>query len=249
MPAQREPVRATPPRVVRRDFPEVIELGGPGIEMPWGDDWQTEEVIALLEPMVQPARQERINRVLDARLSSVTILLDAPHDPHNGAAILRSADAFGVQCVHVVPREESFQASPNIAKGTERWVDVIRHTKPESAAEGLKAEGYQLVATHPEGRLRPADLRDLPKFALIMGNEHDGIRPEIEKHVDQTVQIPMVGFEESLYDSVSAAIMLHAGTLNRPGDLPDSLKRRLYARGLYRSINRGKEVLEGARAR
>ena len=67
--------------------------------------------------------------------------------------------------------------------------------------------------------------------------------------MDQTVQIPMVGFVESLNVSVSAAILLHAGTLNRPGDLPDSLKRRLYARGLYRSINRGKEVLEGARAR
>ncbi len=42
------------------------------------------------------------------RLDSVTVLMDAPHDPHNGAAVLRSCDAFGVQRLHIVERTESF---------------------------------------------------------------------------------------------------------------------------------------------
>ena len=101
------------------------------------EDYAPERVIATLEPLVTEARRARLQAVFAARLSSVTLVMDAPHDPHNGAAVLRSCDAFGVQQVHVVERQESFRAAATVAKGTQRWIEVVRHPHVASAVTAL----------------------------------------------------------------------------------------------------------------
>jgi hypothetical protein len=53
----------------------------------------------------------------------------------------------------------------------------------------------------------------------------------------------MRGFVESLNVSVTAAILLSAATRDRKGDLSPSELRRLYARGLYFSVDRPRELL------
>ncbi len=210
---------------------------------PWSADWSAEGVIEVLEPLVLAPRRERVRTVVEARLGSVVALMDAPHDPHNGAAVMRSCDAFGVQELHVVPRNEPFLVSGGVAKGTERWIDVIRHPTPEQAVQTLEGRGFELVATHPEGQLAPPDLADIPRLCLVLGNEHDGICEALQKAARRSVQIPMRGFVESLNVSVSAAVLLEAATRGRPGDLPEAEKRLLYARGLFRSVSRGADVL------
>ena len=57
----------------------------------------TERVIGLLEHLVTDRRRERLLEVVGSRLASVQVLFHAPHDPHNGAAVVRSCEAFGVQ--------------------------------------------------------------------------------------------------------------------------------------------------------
>jgi len=54
-------------------------------------------IARTLSEFVVPERAAGLRSVLDARLDSVTVVMDAPHDPHKGAAIIRSCDAFGVQ--------------------------------------------------------------------------------------------------------------------------------------------------------
>jgi len=215
----------------------------------WGPEWDAESVIALLEPMVVEPRRARLLSVIEERVASVTVLMDAPHDPHNGAAVLRSADAFGVGTVHVVPRRESFLISTSVAKGTERWVDTIEHATPEAAITTLVDAGFELVATHPKGDCLPGDLAALPKLALVFGNEHDGISETLTRAATRAVRIPMRGFVESLNVSVSAAILLAAATNGRPGDLDPETKRLFYARGLYRTVARAGEILEAAGSR
>lgn len=211
--------------------------------VPWGPEHTAEEVIALLEPLVLEARRSRLAEVLGQRLGSVSVLMDAPHDPHNGAAILRSCDAFGVQTVHVVPRHEEFLVSGTVAKGTERWVDVVEHASPEAAVAQLSSQGFTLVATHPRGALVPEDLAQIPRLCLVLGNEHDGISRALSEAAGHCVRIPMRGFVESLNVSVSAAILLAMATRGRPGDLDDATRRTLYARGLYATVNRAAEIL------
>lgn len=201
-------------------------------------------MIEVLEPMVLDLRKERIAQVLAERKQSVTVLMDAPHDPHNGAAVLRSCDAFGVQEVHVIPRREPFLASNMVAKGAERWVDLIEHKSPAEAAAELQARGFELIATHPAGELVPEDLERVPRLALVLGNEHDGIAEELRLLATRSVRIPMVGFVESLNVSVSAALLLWAATRGRPGDLGAEARERLYARALCHSVKRARDVLQ-----
>jgi tRNA (guanosine-2'-O-)-methyltransferase len=197
--------------------------------------------------MVGEPRKERILSVLSQRLMSVTVLLDRPHDPHNGAAVMRSCEAFGVQSVHVIPSEEEFLASNVVAKGSERWLDVTSHATPKLAVTALSGAGYEIITTHPKGELEPEALADIPRVALVLGNEHGGVSPVLEQSAGRSVRIPMVGFVESLNVSVSAAILVRAAARGRPGDLTREQRDRLYARGLFHSLQRSPEILAALR--
>jgi tRNA (guanosine-2'-O-)-methyltransferase len=205
-----------------------------------------ERVIRLLEPLVLPRRKERLLGVLGRRLASVSVVFDAPYDPHNGAAVVRTCDAFGVQTLHVV-QEKPFLAAGSVARGAEKWVDVVTHATPRSAIDALRAEKLVLVGAHPEGELTPEDLTSLPRFALVVGNERDGIRPELADACEKRVRVPMRGFIESLNVSVTVAILLQAATRGREGDLDEATVRRLYARGLYFSVPHAEDVLASDR--
>jgi tRNA (guanosine-2'-O-)-methyltransferase len=203
----------------------------------------TAEVARVLEEFVTPERRARLRSVIDARLDSVTVLMDAPHDPHNGAAVLRSCDAFGVQRLHVVERLEQFLAAKTVARGSERWVDARTYSTSEAAIEALRASGHELVATHPAGELTPGDLATIPRLALVLGNERDGIHETLVRACPRSVRIPMRGFVESLNVSVTAAILLEHATAGRPGDLPEAERAWLYARALVLTVQHAAEVL------
>jgi tRNA (guanosine-2'-O-)-methyltransferase len=230
---------------VRRDSEDVwCAADLDAARLPWDPGaWSADRVIALLEPLALEARRARLWSVIEQRLGSVVLLMDAPHDPHNAAAVLRSCDAFGVQQLHVAIRNEPLQVGRAVAKGTERWVDVVNHTSPEAAVEALRGRNFELVSTHPAGQLCPEDLRDVPRLCLVLGNEHDGICERLEQAASRSVRIPMRGFVESLNVSVSAAILLAAATAGRPGDLGPAERRILYARALLRSVPRSREIL------
>lgn len=202
-----------------------------------------ERVIALLEPIVLDRRRERLLDVIHARLESVQVVFDAPHDPHNGAAVVRSCEAFGVQYVNIVERWESFLLASSVSRGSEKWVDLRRWKKAEDAVARLREDGYELVGASADGELAPSDLARIPRLALVLGNERDGIADDLQAACARKVRVPMRGFVESLNVSVSAAILLAAATAGRPGDLSEPERRRLYARGLYLSVERADDVL------
>jgi tRNA (guanosine-2'-O-)-methyltransferase len=199
--------------------------------------------VRVLEPLVTDRRRQRIRDVIEARLASVRVVFDAPHDPHNGAAIVRSCEAFGVQRLHVIERRERFLAAASVARGAEKWVDVVCHQDAASAVNALRSAGFELVGAHPEGELSPSDLALLPRLALVVGNEREGIGADLTGACTRRVRVPMRGFVESLNVSVTAAILLCQATQGRRGDLEEDAKLRIYARGLYFSVEHADEIL------
>lgn len=206
-------------------------------------DLDPARVIEALEPHVGDERKGRLLHVLRQRLGSVTVLFDAPYDPHNGAAVIRSCDAFGVGRLHVVERQKPFLMAKSVARGSEHWVEVSRHREPAVAAEGLKRAGFTLVGAEAGGTLTPPDLAKIPRLCLVLGNEKDGIADELRARCDAYVGVPMRGFVESLNVSVTSAILLAAATIGRPGDADPAELARLYARALVLSVAQPAEVL------
>jgi tRNA (guanosine-2'-O-)-methyltransferase len=221
----------------------------PGVEFanarpPRAEAHAPEKVVRILEPLVTEARRARLSEVIARRLSSVAVVFDAPYDPHNGAAVVRSCEAFGVQSLHVVERQGTpFVVARAVARGAEKWIDVVRHAHAASLLAWARDTGMPLVAAHPDGELAPEELASMPRIAIVLGNERDGIREPIARACAARVRVPMRGFATSLNVSVSAAILLHAATRGRAGDLELQSRRRLYARGLYLSVPHAEDVL------
>jgi tRNA (guanosine-2'-O-)-methyltransferase len=230
---------------MRRRTPGVLtaaELHDPRIVL--AENARAAEVVRALEPMTTERRRARVKGVIAQRLASVAVLFDAPHDPHNGAAVVRSCEAFGVQSLHVVERVERFLAAASVARSAEQWIDVVCHKTAESAVEAVTRAGLEMIAAHPDGELVPEDLAGVPRVAIVLGNERDGISEDLAARCKRRVRVPMRGFVESLNVSVTAAILLSSATRGRAGDLDEEARVRLYARGLYYSIPRAGEVLE-----
>jgi tRNA (guanosine-2'-O-)-methyltransferase len=177
-----------------------------------------------------PERQARILSVVDARLCSVTVVLDRLFDPHNTAAILRTAEALGLCKVHVVPHQgEDGVAHRRVTQDADKWLDVELHADGAAAAAGLRASGFEVWAGHLDAGARL--YTDLPAdrpVALLFGNEHQGPEASTLSSCTGTFRIPMAGFTRSFNVSVAAGIALARQTsarrhhLGAAGDLPGS---------------------------
>ena len=90
----------------------------------------------------------------------MTILTDNTFHPQNASALVRHCEAFGVQDLHTVETMCRFDPSVNIVRGTDKWIDIIRHDSTEEAIASLKASGYRIVAHNaPPRELHARDLR------------------------------------------------------------------------------------------
>jgi tRNA (guanosine-2'-O-)-methyltransferase len=199
-------------------------------------------VTAAMRPLLSQERITRIEAVLDARLSGLTVALENLHDPHNGAAAIRSMEAFGLTTLHVAEPVEPFQFSPQVTIGCEKWIDVVRYPSFAACAGALKEAGFLLYAARPGGDRDPGSLDVSRPAAVVFGNERDGLTPEAVDLCDHRVAIPMHGFTQSFNLSVSVALTVHRlaerrrRLLGRAGDLGagkrDLLRARWYAQGV-----------------
>lgn len=220
----------------------------------WGDrlarqilsgEIEASAVVRVLEPYASAKRQQLLRAVFARRIDNVTIVLDAVCDPHNGAALLRTCEAFGLARVHVIQRgASSLLAHAGVTRGTHKWVQTCSHRSAKECVEMLGGAGYVLVACDPRGELTPEDLAGMPRVALVLGNEHAGIAPELREACAHAVRVPMRGFAESLNVSVCGGILLAFATQGRDGDLSALEQERLYARGLAVSVPHAEALLD-----
>ncbi|MBE6213945.1 MAG: RNA methyltransferase [Rikenellaceae bacterium] len=156
-------------------------------------------------------RLEVLQRTLAQRTRYMTILTENTFHPQNASALVRHCEAFGLQDLHTVETLCKFNPNVNIVRGTDKWVDITRHSSTAEAISSLKAAGYRLVATTPHRESCTPETFDVEKgpFCLIFGTEHAGVSDEIMASADEYLRIPMCGMVESLNVSASAAILIY----------------------------------------
>jgi tRNA (guanosine-2'-O-)-methyltransferase len=205
-------------------------------------------VCEVLAPLLLDGRRERIDAAVATRLGGLRVLIENLHDPHNGAAVLRSAEAFGVQRVDVVESVEPFRFSSMVTQGCEKWLDLVRHSNTAAALRALRADGMSLYAAVPGAGARLEDLDFARPAAVMVGNEHAGLGAEAVGAADACFGIPLYGMTQSLNLSVAAALVIERATarrrqaLGRDGDLDDTQKLALRARYYAESV-RGADVV------
>lgn len=173
-------------------------------------------IVAEVEEYGYVSLEEVIKKHKDDKNVSLAIL-DGLEDPHNLGAILRSADASGIDGI-IIPKNRSVQLSSTVAKvstGAIEYVDVIQVVNLVNTIKTLKENGYWIIGLELDGSVDYRKQDYTGKIAVIIGSEGRGISKLVKENCDYLVNIPMVGHVNSLNASVSASILFYEILRNR----------------------------------
>lgn len=148
--------------------------------------------------------------VRSARSAPLVLVLDGIEDPHNLGAILRSADASGVDGVVVQARRSAARsgAAAKASAGAVAHVRIAEVVNIARALEELKGLGVWTVGLAGEAST-PYDAVDLTvPTALVLGAEGTGLRRLVRETCDRLATIPMQGHVGSINVSVAAGVVL-----------------------------------------
>lgn len=173
----------------------------------------------VLEPYIAPERLARVDQVLRSRLGSVTAVFEDVFDPHNVAACVRTCEAYGLQDLHWVLNKHDLRLQSTVAKSSDQWIDLHRHSSTLAGVEALKAEGYELWVSDLQATQTLAELPLPPKVAIVIGNAKDGISEQMRAAADRRYILPMWGMVQSFNLSVALAITLEGLVPRRRAEL------------------------------
>lgn len=139
-------------------------------------------------------------------------VLDGIGNPHNLGAIARSAAFFG--CTGLLLSGDPRQAGLSDAafRTAEGGLEHLALHRAASLPVALRAMAprFTTVAAVARGGVAPAALPRGKPFALVLGNEEEGLAPATLAACAQRVTLPGSGRVESLNVSVAAAVLIHA---------------------------------------
>jgi tRNA (guanosine-2'-O-)-methyltransferase len=160
-------------------------------------------------PGMTQRRFHRVQQVLRHRQPDLTLLAEDVHKPHNLSAMLRTADAVGVDRVHATHPTGGLPTFSATSASAERWVELIVHPSLEEALRAVRALGMQVYAAHfsPDA----VDYREVDytvPACVVFGNEKDGVSTSAAEAADRRIVIPMLGMVPSLNVSVATAVVM-----------------------------------------
>jgi tRNA (guanosine-2'-O-)-methyltransferase len=161
---------------------------------------------------ISEERRAKFERYIEWRTRYVTIAVEDIYQPHNISAVIRSAECFGIQDLHVIENTNKFSPNPEVSLGSNKWLTLHHYRAGENNSleciQALQKSGYRIVATTPHEKDKLISELDLAKgkVALFFGTELEGISKTVIDNADEFVKIPMFGFTESFNISVSTAI-------------------------------------------
>lgn len=145
--------------------------------------------------------------------SGVVLVLDNIRSAHNVGSAFRTADAFGVDKIYLggicpVPPSPELR---KVALGAEEVVPFGHVSDVVDLVHCLQADGYTVIAVEQTVNSVKLDrFRREPgkKYALVFGNEVEGVQQEVVDASDFALEIPQKGTKHSLNVSVSIGVVL-----------------------------------------
>jgi 23S rRNA (guanosine2251-2'-O)-methyltransferase len=145
------------------------------------------------------------------------VLLDRVQDPHNFGAIIRSAEVLGVDAVWIGDRDQVGVTSmvARSSAGAVNRIPIARVPDLVALASDFRERGLARVAATEKGAVDCTDYDFTTPTVLVLGNESEGIAPEMLALCDARVRIPQAGAIGSLNVAAAAAILFYEARRQR----------------------------------
>ena len=149
-------------------------------------------------------------RELDDVIGEKVLILDRIQDPGNLGTIIRSAVAFNIDTI-ICSHDCVDVYNPKVVRASQGMMFhipiFVKDT--EEVIRELKANDYKIIGTKVTNGSDVRDSKTYSHFALVIGNEGQGISKNIEALCDEYLYIKMNDCCESLNASVAASILLY----------------------------------------
>jgi len=168
-------------------------------------------VVALVAPYEYMPLQEMLEKATSKKEPALIVVLDGLEDPHNLGAILRTADAAGVDGI-VIRKDRAVGLTQTVAKlstGAIEHVPVASVTNLTTALNAMKDAGLWVVGTDASEATDYRTIDGKLPLALVIGSEGKGMSRLVKENCDFKVFLPMRGHVTSLNASVAAALLIY----------------------------------------
>jgi 23S rRNA (guanosine2251-2'-O)-methyltransferase len=171
-------------------------------------------VVAELRPRIFLT----LRQLLETR-PRLLLALDGIEDPQNLGAILRSAEAAGVDGVFLPERRSAplSAAAVKASSGASEHLRLARVAGLPSAIAEVRRSGIWCVALDPRGELLPWQFDLTQPVCVVVGGEGHGVHRLVRERCDARVRLPMGGRVASLNASAAAAALLYEVARQRSG--------------------------------
>lgn len=143
----------------------------------------------------------------------VAVVLDNVRSMHNIGSIFRTSDGFAVDqiCLCGITAQPPHREIEKTALGATQSVNWAYYETPLQAVAALRKNGYQIIAIEQAADSTMLNIFTplrTEKYALIFGNEVNGVSDEVMEVIDTCIEIPQFGTKHSFNIVVSAGIVL-----------------------------------------
>lgn len=180
---------------------------------------QNHQGVVLKVRPVPSKNEQDLENLFTTRNPLLLLVLDGVTDPQNLGAILRTADAAGVDAV-ITTRDKAVGITPSVrrvASGAAETVTFIQVGNLARSLNAIKAAGVWVIGTAGEATSSIFQHDLSGHIALVMGAEGKGLRRLTRDSCDHLVNLPMAGSVSSLNVSVAAGICLFECVRQRLG--------------------------------
>lgn len=191
--------------------------------------------------------RQRADEVKGYQCKNLIAVLENPMDMKNIGAVIRNANALGVEKIYVVDGRKSLpedwqemrerKSLYKISVSASKWTFIKRFDTSEECLAHLEKKRFTSIVTSPhvKGRqnfvLHEADYTQT-RLAVWFGNESRGISDLVVERSECCISIPMFGIIESLNLATTSGIVLYEIT-----------KQRRAYQAKYKRANRGAKTI------
>ena len=175
-------------------------------------NYVTPEVMKKMSSMESPSNILALCEKSNSKeiIGSKILLLDGIQDPGNLGTIIRSSVAFGVDTI-ILSSDTVDLYNPKVIRASEGMfchINIITMDLSD-AINAIKSRGISVYGTNVVNGEDVSSITDKTSYALVMGNEGNGVKKEIQELCDKNLYIPMNSTCESLNVGVACSILLY----------------------------------------